>query len=187
MQKTKTQTYEPWITTFSHKKFHFLNPSDDEICIEDIAHALSNLCRFNGHCQKFRSVASHSIDVATICPPHLKIYGLMHDAAEAYVCDIPRPVKPFLSNYSDIEHNIMEAISRKFGLNIDWFSGVHEYDMAILAAEAGQLMDKDYKLNWTGFQEIEPADIKIISDKETNFDYEKYFINLFNFYMGHTL
>ncbi|MEM4379972.1 MAG: hypothetical protein QXL01_04720, partial [Thermoplasmatales archaeon] len=85
---------EPWIETYSGKKFDYLAQS--ELDIEDIAHALSNLCRFNGHTRVFYSVAEHSVNVSSMVPPELKIAALLHDAAEAYIGDVPSPLKQLI-------------------------------------------------------------------------------------------
>jgi hypothetical protein len=91
-----------WIQTFTGKQFWPLDPRPDEVYIEDIAHALGNICRFNGHCLRFYSVAEHCFHVSHKVVPGLALMGLLHDAAEAYVCDVVRPVKPYLKEYKKI-------------------------------------------------------------------------------------
>ncbi|MDE3022314.1 MAG: hypothetical protein KGI54_10675 [Pseudomonadota bacterium] len=107
---------EPFIETISGKKVHFLNPTEAEIDLRDIAYALSNICRFNGHVP-FYSVAEHSIMVAAKCGIDEKLAGLLHDAAEAYLSDIPSPVKDCLPEYKTIERNLQTVINKKFGVN----------------------------------------------------------------------
>jgi uncharacterized protein len=107
---------EPYLETISGRKVHFLNPTEDEIDIRDIAYALSNLCRFNGHVP-FYSVAEHSIMVAAKCGWDEKLAGLLHDAAEAYLSDIPSPVKDHLPDYKSIEYKLQTVINKKFGVN----------------------------------------------------------------------
>ncbi|MBF0612521.1 MAG: hypothetical protein HQL55_15470, partial [Magnetococcales bacterium] len=82
------RTPDNWIQTFTGRQFWPLAPVLEHIHVQDIAHALSLLCRFNGHCQKFYSVAEHSLHVATILPPELAGWGLLHDASEAYLADL---------------------------------------------------------------------------------------------------
>lgn len=84
------------------------------ICIEDIAHALSLQCRFSGHIPEFYSVAQHSVLVSKLVPQTLKLQALLHDASEAYLVDIPRPIKKGLNNYNLLEHKLMLAIAAKF-------------------------------------------------------------------------
>ncbi|HKK06533.1 MAG TPA: hypothetical protein VKA50_11875 [Gammaproteobacteria bacterium] len=89
-----------WILTYTGRRVDLLDPDPATIEPEDIAHALSNMCRFNGHCRHFYSVAEHSWHVALLVSRENALQGLMHDAAEAYVADITRPLKPYLTNYA---------------------------------------------------------------------------------------
>ena len=110
-----------FIDTHMNKKIYFMDPKPENFCIEDIAHALSNICRFNGHCDKFYSVAVHSIFVSDMLPREISLHGLLHDAPEAYVTDIPRPLKKLI-NWSmegllkKIEYDIHHCINRAFNL-----------------------------------------------------------------------
>jgi len=129
----------PYIQTFTGKKFHFLDPQPDEICIEDIAHALSNNCRYAGHCKIFYSVAEHSWLMSNISINPL--WALLHDASEAYIVDIPRPIKGFLTNYHELESNVMKAICRKFSLEEEMPEEVKELDGKILFNEKEILLE----------------------------------------------
>lgn len=92
------------------------DPDPQMINLVDIAHSLSNLCRWNGHTMRFYSVAQHSIFVASLMEkPEDKLAGLLHDASEAYISDMARPVKMRLDKYYEVEFNLMMVISRKFG------------------------------------------------------------------------
>jgi 5'-deoxynucleotidase YfbR-like HD superfamily hydrolase len=104
-----------WIQTYSGIKMHPLSPTEEEISIEDIAHALSNLCRFTGHCNKFYSVAQHSVLVSVYSPRDYAMWGLLHDASEAYLNDIARPIKisDEYNTYRKIEENLMKVIAKK--------------------------------------------------------------------------
>lgn len=84
---------KPWIQTFTGKQFWPLTPKAEDVCIEDIAHALAFKCRFGGHCKTFYSVAEHSCRVAEILRPEHQLIGLLHDAAEAYLPDVAAPIK----------------------------------------------------------------------------------------------
>lgn len=131
---------EPWIETYTGKYLHFLDPKSDEIDIEDIAHSLSKECRFGGHTREFYSVAEHSLLVATLCPRHLALDGLLHDASEAYLRDIASPIKPHLQNYKEIEHKLMVVIAEKFGFTWPVAPEVREADTMALKAEAHDLL-----------------------------------------------
>lgn len=97
-----------WMQTFSGRQFWPCDPRADEVCIEDIAHALSMQCRFAGHVRKFYSVAEHCVRASWIVPDRFKLAALLHDAAEAYVVDLPRPIKrqPELRAYLHIEERV---------------------------------------------------------------------------------
>jgi 5'-deoxynucleotidase YfbR-like HD superfamily hydrolase len=82
-----------FIQTLSGKRFDYINSTADDVDIEDIANALSNICRFAGHVPEFYSVAQHSVLCSQIVPPEFAFEALMHDAAEAYCQDIPQPLK----------------------------------------------------------------------------------------------
>ena len=133
-----------WITTFTGKKFHFLDPQPDEIDIIDIAHSLSITCRFGGQCREFYSVAEHSIRVADVVPKEYKLHALLHDASEAYMPDLPRPMKATLSEFKGIEIIILQAIFNKFLYSPDTQKPgsklIKEADDTLLATEGRDLM-----------------------------------------------
>jgi hypothetical protein len=108
----------PWIQTVSGRKFPLLEIDPEAINIEDIAHALSMLCRFNAQCLKFYSVAEHSVHVSYEIAPHLALLGLMHDAAEAYLGDVPSPLKGQLRDFKIIEQQLILAIGERFGFAV---------------------------------------------------------------------
>lgn len=105
-----------WIVTRSGIEFDLLNPTPAMVRIEDIAHALGNLCRFNGHTSAFYSVAQHSVIVAGAVPPDERLEALLHDASEAYIGDMVRPLKRRDHFYQETEKRIMAVIAEKFGL-----------------------------------------------------------------------
>ena len=106
----------PWVLTYTGKQFFPLTAQPEDVCIEDIAHHLSLLCRFNGGCREFYSVAQHSVHVAQLLPDRLKLHGLLHDAPEAYLGDMVSPLKALLSAYRHIEGLLWPVICRKFKL-----------------------------------------------------------------------
>lgn len=111
-----------FIQVFSGKRFYPIDPRPEEIDIRDIAHALSLQCRWSGHCLFPVSVAQHSLMVTGILSrtdPHAQLWGLLHDAAEAYLVYLPRPLKrwaPLGSVYGTVEARLMAVICSKFGL-----------------------------------------------------------------------
>lgn len=104
-----------WFQTFTGRKFWPLDPRPDGVSIRDIAHALANICRFGGHVRKFYSVAQHSLMVSRLCPRY-PLEGLLHDATEAYIGDMVRPLKIFMPDYQKCEALIGRAIADRFGI-----------------------------------------------------------------------
>jgi len=116
--------------------FDVFHPKAENIRIIDIAHALSNICRYGGHCPKFYSVAQHSV----LCSekpgtPLEQMEFLMHDASEAYLIDLPRPIKRNMPIYREIEDDLLDVIFKHFGLNFPLTGRVHEVDDELLRFE----------------------------------------------------
>jgi hypothetical protein len=112
-----------WIQTFTGRQFWPLDPRPEELDIEDIAVALSRDCRYAGHCKRFFTVAEHSVHMTRVARSNGynkrdQRTALLHDASEAYLRDIPRPLKRWLRGYREIEARLMEAIAERF--EIDW-------------------------------------------------------------------
>lgn len=137
-----------WVEVASGVQFYPLDPRPEDIHLSDIAHSLSLLCRFNGHCRAFYSVAEHSVRVARLvfsqpgCTGEHVQWALLHDAAEAYLSDVPRPLKraPELQAYRDAEAQLMRCICQRFGLRPDEPLRVRLADNILLATEARDLM-----------------------------------------------
>lgn len=115
-----------------------LRPED--ITLEDIAHSLAFQCRYNGHTRRYYSVAEHSVLMSCLVPEEHRQWALMHDASEAYLSDIPRPIKKNLQFVYSLEKQMEEAIAAKFGLPYPMPEAIREYDNRMLAAEAPQLL-----------------------------------------------
>lgn len=138
------------IVTFSGKTINPLDPDPNDICIEDIAHALANQCRFTGHVRKFYSVAEHSVRVAYWLGAggmgengEMCFIGLMHDASEAYLSDIARPVKrqPEINQFwGEIEERMERTISEKFDIPYPFPDAIKRADSILLRSEQRDLM-----------------------------------------------
>jgi len=128
------------IFTFLGDRIDPLNPNPDNIHIEDIAHALSNQCRFGGHTNRFYSVAQHSMAVAVLSKENY-MEALLHDATEAFLVDIPRPIKHKFSEYMDVEKKLQEVIFTKYSLTYPIPAEVQALDDVVLYFEMGQLIN----------------------------------------------
>jgi hypothetical protein len=156
-----------WVQTFSGKAIHPMDPQPEEIDIEDIAHALGMMCRFNGHCRYFYSVAQHcvlGVDAIRLAEGDLQLQKefLLHDASEAYLCDITRPVKNHLPGYKELEHVVQRAINRKFDTWCGAHPDLHYWDSVLLHTEKRDLMEEG-PAPWLDIPENMPDLPKIVS------------------------
>lgn len=144
-----------YIQTASHRKFWPLDPRPEDVDINDIAHALSNLCRFTGHSSEFYSVSQHSVIASQLVPRASALAALLHDSAEAYMGDIARPWKRFLyvrtggldaiyDSLKDTEHALLDVILVALKCpprtETDIWNPVHEADERMLVTEARDFM-----------------------------------------------
>lgn len=149
---------KPEILTHTGKTFDYLNPKKEQVCIEDIAHALSNICRFTGHTRKFYSVAQHCVLASYIVPVEYAFQALMHDATEAYCNDIAKPLKMILRDYQIIESRVEKVIFEKFGLPFALDESVKHADLVMLITEQRDCMAIETE-SW--LPEVEPLKDKI--------------------------
>lgn len=146
----------PWITTYTGKQVNLINIGEDEIDIVDIAHSLALTCRYMGHCNRFYSVAEHSVRLCDMVPSKMKPYALMHDAAEAYLGDMAfLPKRIMFPKFKEYENAIMGRIIRKYHINID--GDIKPYEYILLATEVRDLGINTK--NW--FLSEKPLDVKI--------------------------
>lgn len=145
-----------WIQTYTGVRFYPTIPAEADVNIIDIAHALSQQCRYGGHSKVFYSVAEHCVHVSGALPEPLRLWGLLHDASEAYLVDVPRPLKQFLKGYAAIEEQLMSVIARKYGLAPQMPDEVKLVDQRILMDEKKELLKP---LEWS--TDLEPLGVKI--------------------------
>lgn len=144
------------MNTYSGMRFDPMKMKQENVCLEDIAHALSLLCRGGGHVQYFYSVGQHSLNCAREAEARgwskrVVLACLLHDASEAYISDIIRPVKHHLTNYLEIESMIMGVILEKFGLTDlteEEKGKVRQIDDGILEHELEMLLHSGEKANF---------------------------------------
>lgn len=129
------------IITYTQRLINPLAPDPSMITIADIAHSLSMVCRFNGHVENFYSVAEHCVHVCDLLPVEHSLAGLLHDASEAYICDLPSPIKssPTLAGYRIAEDNMMRIIAAEYGFEYPLAPEVVAMDEALLHAELEHL------------------------------------------------
>jgi uncharacterized protein len=149
--ETRTDLARParYFRTFTGRRVCSLSPSPDEIDIEDIAHSLAYQCRFLGHTDGFYSVAQHSVLVSQMVPDQDALWGLLHDAAEAYLGDLPAPIKrePEMRMYRAAEERLLEAVAARFSLPSAIPDSVKRADRIVLATEFRDVTTVD-DLDW---------------------------------------
>lgn len=129
-----------WFQTYTGVQFWPLDPKPEDVRIEDIARGLAYQCRFNGHVSAFYSIAQHSVAVSEVVSPEHALWGLLHDAAEAYVGDLVRPIKLSLPAYRAVEAGVMKAICERFGLPEEEPPEVKAADNDLLVTERRDLL-----------------------------------------------
>ena len=138
-----------YFRTYNGKHVHPLSPSQDEIVIEDVAHSLSQQCRFLGHTHALYTVAQHCVLVSEMVPPGDALWGLLHDASEAYLGDLPAPIKrdPRMEFHRIAEERLLACIARRFGLAPEMPQSVKRADKILLATEFRDVTAVD-DLDW---------------------------------------
>lgn len=132
-----------WMQTYTGRKFYPYDPRVEDVDILDIAHALSMTCRYNGHCKQFYSVAQHSVLLAECATAPNALRALLHDAPEAYVGDMIRPIKhhPGMVSFLWVEEVVEKAVCARFNLPYPLVnSEIKRLDNAILLDEQAQVM-----------------------------------------------
>lgn len=125
--------------TISGVRFRVFDPRVEDVNIEDIAHSLAKQCRWGGHVKRFYSVAQHSVHVSHVCTPAHALWGLLHDATEAYLVDLPRPIKRVLVDYQRAEAVLARVIAQRFNLFWPMPDDVDLADAVLLETERRDL------------------------------------------------
>jgi hypothetical protein len=149
----------PYIQTYTGRIIDVFDPKEEDIDILDIAHGLAMKCRYNGHTSTFYSVAEHCVRMCLWNLPGNQSAKLLHDAAEAYLPDMPTPIKQRLNGFHEIETNLLNIIFKKFGLVVYNQEEVKIADQIMLATEARDLMGnpQDWELQQEPYHHhIEP-------------------------------
>jgi len=131
-----------WMQTYTGKAFYPFDPRPEDFDIEDIAHALSMLCRYGGHCLYFYSVAEHCVLMSCVAARENALWALMHDATEAYIGDMIRPLKWHMPKFKEVEDVLMDHIAEVFGLSRPMPEEIKILDNSMLAMERNHIMSK---------------------------------------------
>lgn len=149
----KKVNFTHWIQTYSGKAIDLLNPEIDSLDIQDISHALTNINRFNGNSIRPYSVAEHSLNVVKLLehwePTNYQLHwdGLHHDGPEAYICDLPSPIKRLCKDYQEIESKFEKIYSEKFKTTFPLPNLVIKADLIMLDYEKKHLFYHEYDWN----------------------------------------
>lgn len=177
------------ITSYTNKEIDLIDIKPSNITLEDIAHGLSYTCRFVGQCKHFYSVAQHSINCLKVADSfdynkELKLYTLLHDASEAYICDMPSPLKKLLPEYSRYEKYLQKTIYQRFDLEeISIFNKklIKEIDNIMFYKEWKELMDIYYDDEYTNlyipnlnfeYKSMEQVEIEFIQEAKKLIKYK---------------
>jgi len=170
------EKFDNWLETFTGTKFNPYTSPPSDVKLLDIIHSLSLQCRFGGHCRTYYSIAEHSVYVSKqFEDPVLAKWGLFHDAAEAYLTDLPRPLKKLLPDYNELEQSILTLVAKRFDLPWPIPDEVREMDTVLLRTESLQIMTRGNE--WV-IKDVEPLPLKLqcLSPEEA----EIFFMNQFN-------
>ena len=156
----------PYLQTVSGRRVNPFDPEPDQLDIEDIARALGNQCRFGGHCRVFYSVAQHSVIVSELVErgggdAEDVFAALMHDASEAYLGDMPHPIKhrsPLGAAFKAAEEHLQRAIGDRFRIRPD-VPAIKRADRALLATERRAFSAESW--HWPELDGVEPLDLEL--------------------------
>lgn len=157
-----------YMLTFTGRKFYPNDIRPGDICIEDIAHGLAGELRFGGQSPRRITVAEHSLLVCeylSIESVQLGIWGLLHDASEAYLKDIPSPVKVLLPDYKALEDKVMSAIALEFGLPAGF-----QHDPRVKAADA-YVLSKEQGVGWLKSPLYNTELVQFLTSKQVERDF----------------
>lgn len=149
-----------WMQTYTGRAFYPLAPAVDDIDPVDIAHALALLCRYGGHVRRFYSVAEHCVLMSRAVAPEHALWALLHDAGEAYLGDLIRPLKHAMPEYRTVEDQLMTVICDRFGIDHECPAEVKLADNQILRDERGALMAAP-PMPWLSIEQVPALGVSV--------------------------
>lgn len=149
-----------WMLTYTGRAFYPTAPTVDTVDPVDIAHALSMICRYGGHVRRFYSVAEHCVLMSHAVPPVDALWALLHDATEAYVGDMVRPLKRAMPEYRRVEDRLMAVICERFGIEPAMPASVHAADTRILYDERDALLTPSPR-PWASLEGFVPLGVEV--------------------------
>jgi hypothetical protein len=158
------------LQTFTGKLVDLANFTEADVRLPDIAHALSLINRYTGHTTAPYSVAQHSVMVSHLCRPEDAAWGLLHDASEAYLGDVARPLKALLPDYVELEHHVQRTIGKHFGLSWPIPESVKAADSMALLAEKRVLLSVDHDWGISAEPVVMPVSPGAWSDAKSSFE-----------------
>lgn len=177
-------------STNSGLVFDFINPTEEMIDIEDVAHALSQLCRFTGHCDRFYSVAEHSLIGALFFmergEDELAFEFLMHDAHEAYVGDLSTNLKKLCPDFKVVEERVDKIIRTKYNMAETMPSEIKQMDIRMLATEKANLLDNHSESDWAILHNVEILDENLRDSALSMHEIRQLFLDTFDTLMQTT-
>lgn len=144
-----------WIQTYTGGAFDFENPENHLFSVKDIARSLALIPRFNGHTNRHYSVAEHSVRASYLAPEGFEFEALMHDTSEAYVCDVPTPLKKLLPDYRKIQERVEHAIAEQFVFPKEMSPEVKKVDTRLLLTECKLLLTVP-PFKWADYGDLAP-------------------------------
>lgn len=153
------------ISLLSGATFDYMNPEKSDVTIEDIASALSNVCRFSGHLPRFYSVAQHLVNTSRIVKPEFAFTALMHDTAEAFTNDLPTPLKVALPIFKELEVSIESAMGKRFGFAYPYPDEVKLADTQMLLLEKNYV--KEDTKQWEYYRDVKFEHLKDLVDLDS--------------------
>ncbi len=149
-----------WMQTFTGRAFYPLSPRAEEVDSLDIAHSLSLLCRYNGHVQRFYSVAEHCVVMSKAVSPQNALAALLHDATEAYAGDLIRPIKAAMPEYRKMEDRLATVICSRYDIVSIYPDEVKQADTRILLDERKALL-RTPPQSWGYVEGVDPLGVNV--------------------------